>query len=336
MISFMSPIFLCLIPVLLLQLYLAYRRRASYGYSQLETQRTLSSMSVVKHLPLILLGAFLISLCLALARPVVSQSHTRQIIETRDFCIAVDVSGSMELEIDNSIAEPAGPVDNKTDNKTKDSRLKVAKAAIAKFIPGRAGDRICYIQFDDEAYFSWPLTTDLELISRHNSHLGSYSGGGTNFDGPDQAGFTKTGPIQAAIDHFKELGEAKAKVLIIVSDGEASIQPERRQQLLKVLKEGNIRVYVLGIAQGWVIDSRSVQDLKQLAIDTGGKVMPVGDEAAMAAGFSEINQLEKTQVSVERQATYRDIYQYFVWAALFFVFGLSIVSALVREQPVTD
>ncbi|MBP9093356.1 VWA domain-containing protein [bacterium] len=339
MISFMSPIFLCLIPAVLLQLYLAYRRRASFGYSQLETQRTLSSMSVVKHLPPIFLSAFLICLCLALARPVVSESHSRQTIETRDFCIAVDVSGSMELEIDNSIAEPAvpaNPTDNKTDNIAKDSRLKVAKAAIAKFIPGRAGDRICYIQFDDEAYFSWPLTTDLELISRHNSHLGSYSGGGTNFDGPDEAGFTKTGPIQAAIDHFKEMGEAKAKVLIIVSDGEASIQPERRQQLLTLLKQGNIRVYVLGIAQGWVIDSRSVQDLKQLAIDTGGKVMPVGDEAAMAAGFSEINQLEKTQVSVERQATYRDIYQYFVWAALFFVFGLSIVSALVREQPVTD
>ncbi|MFA7339557.1 MAG: VWA domain-containing protein [Candidatus Obscuribacterales bacterium] len=335
MISFMAPIFLCLIPALLLQLYLAYRRRASYGYSQLETQRTLRSLSVVKHLPPIFLGAFLISLCLALARPVVSESHTRQTIETRDFCIAVDVSGSMELEIDNSIvepADPAGPVDSKTDNKTKDSRLKVAKAAIAKFIPGRAGDRICYIQFDDEAYFSWPLTTDLELISRHNSHLGSYSGGGTNFDGPDEAGFTKTGPIQAAIDHFKELGEAKAKVLIIVSDGEASIQPERKQQLLTLLKQGNIRVYVLGIAQGWVIDSRSVQDLKQLAIDTGGKVMPVGDEAAMAAGFDEINKLEKTQVSVERQATYRDIYQYFVSVALAFVFGLGVVSALLREH----
>lgn len=321
MISFICPIFLGLIPVVLIQLYLAYRRRTSYGYSQLETQRTLPTVSLVKQLPLIFLAAFLISLCLAIARPVVGQSHTRQVIQTRDFCVAVDVSGSMELEITDAL-----------DNKTKDSRLAVAKAAIDRFIPGRVGDRICYIQFDDEAYFSWPLTTDLELIGRHNSHLGSYSGGGTNFDGPDEAGFSKTGPIQAAIDHFKELGEAKAKVLILVTDGEASIKPERKQQLLDLLKEGNIRVYVLGIAQGWVIDSRSVQDLKQLAVDSGGKVLPVGDEAAMVAGFDEINRLEKTAVSLERQATYRDIYQYFVFAALFFAFAFALVSAMVREQ----
>lgn len=329
MISFICPIFLGFIPVVLIQLYLAYRRRASYGFSQLETQRTLATVSLVKQLPLIFLAAFLISLCLAIARPVVGQSHTRQVIETRDFCIAVDVSGSMELEIADSADNQ---VSNKTDNTAKASRLSVAKAAIDKFIPGRAGDRICYIQFDDEAYFSWPLTTDLELISRHNSHLGSYSGGGTNFDGPDEAGFSKTGPIQAAIDHFKELGEAKAKVLIMVTDGEASIKPERKQQLLNLLKDENIRVYVLGIAQGWVIDSKSVQDLKQLAIDSGGKVLPVGDKAAMAAGFDEINRLEKTAVSLERQATYRDIYQYFVFAALFFAFAFALVSAMVREQ----
>jgi len=329
MISFICPIFLGFIPVVLVQLYLAYRRRTSYGYSQLETQRTLPTVSLVKQLPPIFLAAFLVSLSLAIARPVVGQSHTRQVIQTRDFCIAVDVSGSMELEIADAVDNKA---DNKADNQAKVSRLSVAKAAIDKFIPGRAGDRICYIQFDDEAYFSWPLTTDIELISRHNSHLGSYSGGGTNFDGPDEAGFSKTGPIQAAIDHFKELGEAKAKVLIMVTDGEASIKPERRQQLSMLLKEGNIRLYVLGIAQGWVIDSKSVQDLKQLAVDSGGKVLPVGDEAAMAAGFDEINRLEKTAVSLERQATYRDIYQYFVFAALFFAFAFALLSAMVREQ----
>ena len=58
----------------------------------------------------------------------------------------------------------------------------------------------------------------------------------------------------------------------------------------------------------------------------------VGDEAAMAAGFDEINRLEKTAVSLERQATYRDIYQYFVFAALFFAFAFALVSAMVREQ----
>jgi Mg-chelatase subunit ChlD len=324
MLSFLCPAFLGLIPVALLQLYFAYRRRASYGYTQVDTQKKLRSMSLASHLPPLFLGAFLVSLCLALARPVIPESHTRQTIDTRDFCIAVDISGSMELQISDTPDSPA--------KQTVPSRIAVARAAIEKFIPTREGDRICYLQFDDEAYFSWPLTTDLDLITRRNSHLMINSDGGTNFDGPDEAGFTKTGPIQAAIEHFKELGEAKTRVLIMVTDGEASIKPERKQQLLALLKENNIRVYVLGIAEGWVINSKSVDDLKQLAIDSGGKVLPVVDDVAMAAGFDEINRLEKTQVSVEQQTTYRDIYEYFVLAALFFALGSGVVRVLVREN----
>lgn len=322
MIRFLCPLFLGLIPIALLQLYMAYRRRASFGYTQVETQKKLRSMSLAMHLPPLFLAAFLVSLCLALARPVIPEMHTKQSIDTRDFCIAVDVSGSMELEI-SSTADEAKPAT---------SRISVARAAIDKFIPTRRGDRICYLEFDDEAYFSWPLTTDLDLITRRNSHLVSNPDGGTNFDGPDEAGLTKTGPIQAAIDHFKELGEAKTRVLIMVTDGEASIRPERKQQLLALLKANNIRVYVLGIAEGWVNNSRSVDDLKQLAVDSGGKVLPVGDNAAMAAGFDEINQLEKSQVLVEQQTTYRDIYEYAVFAALFFALGLGLVRVLVRED----
>jgi len=324
MISFLYPLFLGLIPVALFEVYLAFRRRASYGFTQLEIQRNLRTISLVNHLPPVFLGGFLICLCLAIARPVISESHAKQSIQTRDFCIAVDISSSMELQIaDNPDAAL---------NQAKTSRIALAREAIDKFIPTRKGDRICYIEFDDEAYFGWPLTTDLDLIAMRNSHLVSNPDGGTNFDGPDESGLSKTGPIQAAIDHFKEQGAAKTKVLIMVTDGEASIGPERRRQLSTLLKDGNIRVYVLGIAQGWVNNSKSVQDLQQLAIDSGGKVLPVGDEAAMAAGFDEINKLEKTQIFVEQRTTYRDIYQYFTIAALIFALGLGALSALIRDH----
>lgn len=337
MINFMSPYLLGLIPIVLLVLFFASRRRKSYGHTQVETQKNLRSMFLISRLPMIFLSGFLICLCLAIARPVIPESHTTQSIDTRDFCIAVDVSGSMDTEISDPnqkalVGDPNKPQVDADGKPIKTTRITVAKAAIASFVPTRKGDRMCYIQFDDEAYFSWPLTTDLELIAKRNTRLGKYSGGGTNFDGPDEGGFQKVGPIQAAIEHFDELGEARTKVLIMVTDGEASIKPERKQQLLDLLKKGNIRIYVLGVAEGWVTNSSSVQDLKAIAEESGGKVLPVGDATAMTAGFDEINRLEKTSVKVEKAITYRDVFEYFVFASLLMALAFCVTAIFVRED----
>ncbi|MBX9942044.1 MAG: VWA domain-containing protein [Candidatus Obscuribacterales bacterium] len=337
MIQFMNLYLLGLVPVVLALVYLASRRRKSYGHTQVATQKNLRSMFILSRLPIICLSAFLVLLCLAIARPVVPESKTTQTMQTRDFMIAVDISGSMDSDIADPdqkalVGDPNTTQLGEDGKPVKITRLTVAKAAIDKFIPTREGDRIGLILFDDEAYFSWPLTTDLQLLLKRNSRLGKYTGGGTNFDGPDDAGFVKMGPIQASIDHFKELGQAKSKVIVMVSDGEASIKPERMQQLLDQLKQGNIKLYVLGVSDGWVKDSPMVQDLKKLSVDSGGKVIPVGDAAALRAGFDEINALEKSQVEVETSTTFRDIFHLFLIAAAIMALAFTVTAALVRED----
>ena len=337
MIQFMSPYLLGLIPIVLGLLFFASRRRKSYGHTQVNTQKNLRSMFIISRLPMICLSGFLVLLCLAMARPVVPESKTTQAMQTRDFMIAVDISGSMDMEISDPeqkalVGDPNTTQLDADGKPVKTTRLTVARAAIEKFVPTRQGDRIGLILFDDEAYFSWPLTTDLNLILKRNSRLGKYTGGGTNFDGPDEAGFTKMGPIQASIDHFLELGQAKTKVLVIVSDGEASIKPERMQQLLEQLKKNNITLYVLGVSDGWVNDSSSVQDLKKLSLDSGGKVIPVGKASAMKAGFDEINALEKSQIEVEKSTTFRDIFGLFILAGLALALAFTVTAALVRED----
>lgn len=336
MIHFMSPYLLALIPIVLGMLFVATRRRKSYGHTQVDSQKNLRTLSLISKVPVLCLAGFLTLLCLALARPTLPEARSTKVIESRDFMIAVDVSGSMDTDIaDPNQKAMAGGNTPQTDadgKPIKTTRLTVARKAIEQFVPTRQGDRIGLIYFDDEAYFSWPLTTDLNLISERNLLTGKYTGGGTNFDGPDEAGYSKMGPLQASINHYKELGQAKTKVIIMVTDGEASIKPERLQQLLDQLKADNIKVYVLGVAEGWVNNSSSTQDLRKLSELSGGKVLVVGDASAMQAGFDEINKLEKSSVEVETTPFFRDIYEYFVIAALLLALIFAVTAAFVRED----
>jgi len=104
------------------------------------------------------------------------------------------------------------------------------------------------------------------------------------------------------------------------------------QQLLDQLKKNNIKLYVLGVSDGWVNDSSSVQDLKKLSLDSGGKVIPVGKASAMKAGFDEINALEKSQIEVEKSTTFRDIFGMFILAGLALALAFTVTAALVRED----
>mgnify|MGYP006921777755 CR=1 FL=1 len=93
-----------------------------------------------------------------------------------------------------------------------------------------------------------------------------------------------------------------------------------------------VREPVLGVAEGWVTNSSSVQDLKAIAEESGGKVLPVGDATAMTAGFDEINRLEKTSVKVEKAITYRDVFEYFVFASLLMALAFCVTAIFVRED----
>ena len=144
---------------------------------------------------------------------------------------------------------------------------------------------------------------DLQLILKRNRRTAGYSGGGTNFDGPDGSSYSKMGPIQAAINHFQEVSQAKTKVLIMVTDGESNISEARFNELLDQLKKANIRVYTLGVGEGWVGASSQTTDLRRLTESSGGKVMVVGDASQMKAGFEALHQSDQWLLLLAASAT---------------------------------
>jgi Ca-activated chloride channel family protein len=341
MMNFANPYLLLLIPLALTLLVFALRRRRAFGHSQINTQKDLRTFSITGYIPAVLLGAFLVLLGIAISRPVVPEYHDISVTQTRDFCLAVDISGSMTAEISDpdqlALAQAAadaakanGSVAPTTEVK-KINRLNVAQTAVDDFVKGRNGDRVCLMYFDDDTYYSWPLTSDLNTILKRNKRTSGYSGGGTNFEGPTEND-KKNGAVQGAINHFKEFGQAKTKVAIIVSDGESSISEKRYNELFNQLKNGNIKLYVLGIGEGWVGNSDQTKDLRRLAEQSGGAVMVVGNAADMRKGVSQIDALEKSRVEIEKSVSFKDVYSIFLMLALLAGLLYLVAASIVRED----
>lgn len=332
--SFAEPIFLALVLLVLPMLWLRRRRQNAVGHSQAGMHKNLSAPPIIGWLPTIFFALAWTALCVALARPMLAHVSEQTSIQTRDFVIATDISGSMWQALsdpglqqfaDGSNPDPADPFGSQ-----QPRRIDGAKKAIKLFVSRRQGDRVGFLVFDTDTYYHWPLSSDLQIILDKADLIDNASGGGTNFEGPSDFN-PGLGPLQAAVDHFRKYGKAKTKVLILVTDGEDSISAKRMDELQAQMQALGIKLYVLGVSEGWANGAQL--DLRTLVEERmGGMAIPVSDAAQLRAGMDKIDQLEKSAVSMEKQVSYRDVYQLFLAAGIVLWLLYFASAALIREQ----
>lgn len=280
------------------------------------------------------LAAFTIGLALlivCLARPQLREDEARQTIMSRDIIVAVDISGSMGAgfvgeipkvpggnpELDKALPPPPKKKPNPNDPYSvpgSGRRIDAAQAAVLRFVRHRfergQGDRMGIEVFDMSPRWSWPLTDDLKMIYRKGLFVGEGLGGGTNF------GSFGKGPMDAAFEHFDERGEAGTKVMILVTDGEDSIDPGTMDRLVSGLKSRGIRLYVIGVGEDM---TRGNYDIFRLAQATDGQVFKVSNAAEMARCMDSIDEMERSPVQIQMQPHFYDIFHYFAIAAFSFV-----------------
>jgi Ca-activated chloride channel homolog len=337
--NFALPGFFALAVLLVPILWLAAKRRGTLGHSQVSLHKSVSSVPLLGRLPTVLLISFWIVLVAAFAGPQLTQYSEKNTVRTRNFLLDVDVSGSMDTKLtlknqqdftppkpaatDNTATTPgATPTEPKPP-----TRADAAEAGARMFVnsPSRKGDRIGVILFNDQPYNVWPLTLDLNTINRKLFLISKYNAGGTNFSGPDETN-QNIGGVQAGINHLLEITKPdETRVLIMVTDGEDSINPKRYAELVAALKKEHIKLYVLGVGESW--GSGTKPDLQRLAEDAGGIVIPVGDVKAMTDGFATIDRLEKTTAKVDPVTSQRDISEWFLGLAV--ILGLLYLGSIV-------
>lgn len=275
--------------------------------------------SLLRFLPDVLFILFTMLIVMAIARPQRVNEKVEQSAEGIDIVLAMDVSGSMELE---DIAP---------------NRLEAAKEVAHRFIDGRIQDRIGLVVFAGDAYSLAPLTTDYQLLHESIESIG--------FKMVPNDGTAIGSALAVAINRMRD-SQAKSKVVILISDGEntaGSLDPAMAAQLAFAY---NIKLYTIGIGKDGqvaydadesgnplyvetIMDESTLRELAQIGT---GNYFRADSKDALQEIFQRINKLEKTEVTEKRFRDTRDYYQvYLKWAMLLLLCWMLLKNTFVTN-----
>jgi Ca-activated chloride channel family protein len=265
---------------------------------------------------------------IALARPQLGEGQAKLRASGIDIVVALDLSGSMAAEDFELKGDPV-------------NRLVIAKDVLEKFVRKRESDRIGLVAFAGRAYIATPLTLDHDFLLQNLDRLTL----GTLEDG------TAIGSaISAAVNRLRDI-EAKSKIVVLMTDGQnnaGKVPPITAAEAAQAL---GIRIYTIGVGtrgiarvpyqnafgQKAYMDQQVDIDeemLTKVADMTGGKYFRAENTSGFRKIYEEIDQLEKTEVEIEKYQRYRELFPYFVLSGLVILLLEIILSNTVwRRLP---
>ena len=242
-------------------------------------------------------------LIVAIARPRISTNDKNITIEVVDIMLVLDTSSSM-------LAEDFKP-----------NRLEAVKLAAKDFIDNRKGDRVGLLVFGKETFIQCPLTVDYGVL---NNLLSEVTVVEPKYDG------TAIGiAIANAINRLR-VSDSKSKVIVLLSDGSNNAGAIDPLAAAKIADEYGIRIYTIGagtrqavtqIPGGrYIRNEIDEESLRAIADETGGKYFRAIDKQSLAGIYTEINELEKSEVLVSYYSEYKEIYLWFLLPGFFLLF----------------
>ena len=335
-ITFLHPwFFLLLIPIAMLGVWMACRRRPAVKISTVIPLRKSSGRKI--RLTLIESGILLtlVILCFALARP--RRPEGMQMIRAQgvDIILAIDMSSSIAC-----YDRPEGMSEEKFVRAINDSqvqnRLESAKNEIRSFIKARPNDRIGLIGFADLAYTFVPPTLDHTLLLERLQTLSPGELG-------DATGIAS--PIGSGAQHLKNSSSPR-RVLVLFTDGANTAENRLTPQAAaEAAKELNVIIHTVGIGsdRSYIIAPpfnrlsrvQSMPDIKllqELAKISGGNYYAAADAEGMKRVMEEINSLEKTDHSDPQPAAYQEFAPILAAIAAGSMLLVIILSAALKQR----
>ncbi len=312
--------FLAIIPMMILLFILLQvwknRTQKKFANSDLLKRLTPDKSDFKSSLKLIIILLGITFLTLGLVNPKIGTKLETVKREGVDIVFAVDVSKSM-------LAEDIAP-----------NRLEKSKRLVSEIINQLNSDRIGIIAYAGQAFPQLPITTDygaakMFLQSMNTNMLTSQ---GTAID---QA-------IKLATTYYDDEDQTN-RVLFIISDGEDHSEGTTLQALEEA-NEAGIQTFTIGVgkpkgapipikrkgileslkkdAQGEVVITKLNQEVLLDIADKGnGKYIDgTNTEEAVSYIKEQLNQMDKTEFEAKQYSEFKDQFQWFLAAALFFLF----------------
>lgn len=287
MITFAWPWLLVLFPLPLLVYWLPKKNNNRISAALIMPQLFESTAVTVnnqpnKKSPLIVLTLCWLLTVLSLSQPQWLGDAIDIPTEGREMMIAVDLSGSMQIE-DMSL------------NGRTVNRLDMLKVVLGDFIERRVGDRLGLILFGDDAYMQTPMTFDRKTVKQmlNESVLGLVGRKTAIGDA-----------IGLAVKRF-DAKQKSNKVLLLLTDGQNTAGKISPEQALELAVAKDITIYSIGIGademlQKSLFGTRRInpsseldeRTLTKLAKDTGGQYFRARDSEGMNQIYQLLDQLE--------------------------------------------
>jgi len=290
-------------------------------------------------IPPLCLYLSLASLIVCLARPQIESSGKREDREGIAIQMLVDVSSSMDMEVET----PDGPM----------TRMEVAKKVMEEFVvgdgdklPGRPDDMIGIVSFARYSDSVCPMTLGHDAVVYMIREL-------TINDRPNEDGTAYGDATALAAAQLKEQenkdGTMKSKVILLLTDGENNCGENMPLQAAAMAKEWGIRIYTISLQEkeqphlvktknGTFLQpakmSESDRVLEKMAQATGGVFRTAHDMESLAEVYREINELEKTKVEEVGFVQYDEAFTPFAIIALVLLILRYVLSAtILRIAP---
>ena len=243
-----------------------------------------------------------ILLIIGIARPRISSVDETITVEVIDIILVLDTSSSM-------LAEDFKP-----------NRLEAVKDAAQEFISNRNGDRIGLLVFGKETFIQCPLTIDYNVL---NSLLSEVTVMEPKYDG------TAIGvAIASGVNRLRN-SDSKSKVIILLSDGSNNAGSIDPISAAKIAKEYGVKVYTIGAGtkqsitqipgRGFVRNEIDEDTLMGIADVTNARYFRAIDKSSLSGIYSEIDKLEKSEISVSYYSSFEEIYIWFILSSFILI-----------------
>ena len=230
-------------------------------------------------------------LVLALASPFSYSSSLASEKKGRDLVLVLDTSGSM--------AERGFNKKDKNQNKY-DISVSLAKA----FIKNRYDDNIGLVVFGSYAFSASPLTYDLKGLSEMFDLMSDVGIAGTS---------TAIGDALMQGLYTLEAGEAKSKVLILLTDGQHNAGKNSPHQAVTLAKQRGVKVYTIGIGKKGDYDEAL---LSTIAKESGAKSFFASTADELEDVYKEIEELEPSKIASEQYLNKEEYFSYPLFLAM--------------------
>ncbi len=287
-------------------------------------------------LPALLLALAALSTAISLAGPRRGDATTRVSREGIAMMMVLDRSGSMDardFEKDTDINRLHAVQRVFRDFLTNaDNKARRPDDLIGAIAFGRFPDSVCPLTLDHGSLAA--IVGDLEVL--HD---------------PQESATAVGDALALAVERLRE-HPARSKVVILLTDGEDNasiIDPLTSAQLAA---DHDVKVYTIGAGrdgnvlfpvfnsrtQQWTLTRRffelDEEQLIEIAELTGGQYFAAEDAASLERVISEIDQLERSEITEERFLRYTEFFKIFIHAALACVALAGIIGGtLLRRLP---